>query len=857
MSRVAWRSIRAHLGQFLLTTLAVVLGVTFLSGTLALRAVLSQTFSDLTASTLKAELYATGQKASDSGSSRQGGPALRKRVPASLAEELEEVKGVKAAHASSVLPITLVGADGTPVKSTGAPTLGVPVYSNGMAETLVSGSWPQGGSQIVLESDALRRSGLSLGDSTHIVVNGSPIEVEVVGEISYGAPMAGASIVGMEAQQLLALATPDGMVTDIELFLEEGSDLETVKAGVASLLPADAELMTRQEKIDEQNEAVEQVLGYVQTFLLVFVVLAMFVGSFIIMNTFAMSVRQRQKELALLRAVGASTLSVFLMILAQAVVIGLVGPVLGVLAGMGLTRVLVALLEAAGMPLPGGVPMTSRIVVISVVVGLLVTVVGALVPARAAALTAPVEAMRDVSGAREKSLVVRSVVGLLMVAGGLAGVLAAWHQDDLSHRGTALGAGAGALMLGLLVVSPALARPLVSVLGAPLRLLRPSGRLGTRNLAAMPRRTAATSAALVIGVALVSAGGAITASMQESIKDVVDDSMRADLMVRSVNNGPPVTLPADYAERITQIEGVKEVSRSLSIVANATKADGSSKTGNIYVLEPASYERAIDPMVASGELSCMDSSHVVTLKDSGFEVGEEVTISGSNGSVGASVCALSEAVDRGPLFYATPGLAAQVGDLDKGLSTEPAEVLESPHLMLLTLDGGADKEEVRGQVQQVVEPSFIFEVLDSTELSDQLGQAANQILGILYALLGMSIAIAILGIVNTLVLSVSERTREIGMLRAVGLGRAQLAGMIVTESVLTAVYGTVLGAGTGVLLAGALRAYLADSGLTTLVVPWGQLVGLVVLAVVVGVLAALWPALRATRLPVLEAIASE
>lgn len=857
MRRVAWRSIRAHLGQFLLTTLAVVLGVTFLSGTLALRSVLSQTFAELTASTFKAELYATGQKVSESRAQGQGGPAPRARVPVSLADELSKVKGVRAAHASSVLPMTLVGADGAPVTSTGAPTLGVPVYSDGLAETLVSGSWPQGGAQIVLESDAMRRSGLSVGQSTHVVVNGTPVEVEVVGEIGYGATLAGATIVGMEGQHLLGLVAPDGMVNSIELFLEDSADLEAVKAEVGAQLPQDAELMTRQEQIDEQNATIEEVLGYVQTFLLVFVVLAMFVGSFIIMNTFAMSVRQRQKELALLRAVGASTMSVFLMILAQAVVIGLVGSALGVLAGTGLTRALVALLEAAGMPLPGGVPMTSRIVVTSVVVGLLVTVVGALAPARTAALTAPVEAMRDVSGAREKPLVVRTVLGLVLVAGGLAGVLSAWHKADLPQRGAVLGLGAGLLVLGLLVVSPALARPLVSLLGAPLRLLRPSGRLGTRNLSAMPRRTAATSAALVIGVALVSAGGAITASMQESVKDIINDSMHADLYVRSVPGGQMVPIPSDYAQRIAQIEGVKEVASYRVSTITFTGPEGQPFAGFLALTEPDTYERAYDPALVSGDFSCMDTANVVATKDSGLKVGDQVTVAGANGSATVSVCAVAQATGVGATAYATPALGAQLGDLTTNLGTDSKEVLDSPHGMLLTLADEGALEEVRGKVQKIVEPSFVFEVLDADQLSDQIGQAANQILGILYALLGLSIAIAILGIVNTLVLSVSERTREIGMLRAVGLGRAQLAGMIITESVLTAVYGTVVGAGTGVLLAAALRAYLADSGLTTLVVPWGQLVSLVVLAVVVGVLAALWPALRATRLPVLEAIASE
>ena len=857
MIRVALRSVRAHAGQFLLTALAVVLGVTFLSGTLALRGVLSDTFSALMSSTMTADLYVTGQPISGA-QSGGGSGVLTEKIDGAAAEQIARVDGVRAAHAASSLSGTLVGADGTPVTSTGAPTLIVPAFPDFPGWRLVAGRDPSGTGEIALESDALRRSGLAVGDRTHLVVDGTPSEVTVVGELTYGTSMAGATIVAADPDWVMGVAAPDGKVAQIEITLADGADTAAVSRQITDLLPDSDRLQTRAERIDEQNAYVESILGYVQTFLLVFVVLAMFVGSFIIMNTFAMSVRQRQKEFALLRAVGASPTSVFATVLFQAIVIGLLGSLIGVAGGAGLTRLLVAGLEAYGMPLPGGVPMTRGVIAASVAIGLLVTIVGALLPARDAALTPPVEAMRGTAGAREKPLWVRGAVGALLTAAGLAGVVAAWVGDDLSRRTTVLGAGAGALMLGLLVCSPVLAHRTIAVLAMPLRLLRPVGRLAARNLAAAPRRTAATSAALVIGMALVCAGTIIASSMRASIADIVNDSMRADLLVRApATSGLLTPLPAEMTEQINALDGVRETTGYAVASVTTTTPDGGESVGYMVAVDPQRYPDFYDPNVTAGSLDSLDDAHVAAFADSGLQLGDQVAVTGPAGSVTATVSAVADSKGLTGTLYATPEVAAAVGSWTAPAPTDPQEVLSSPQGLFVSLADGADMGTVQSQIQEIVAPAYVFEVLDADELSDQVGQMADQMLAVLYALLGLSLVIAVLGIVNTLVLSVSERTREIGLMRAVGLGRAQVAGEILCESVLTAVYGTVLGGATGVLLAGALRSVLADRGLTELAIPWPQLAVMLAAAVVVGALAALWPALRAVRLPVLRAIATE
>ena len=861
MRRVAWRSVRAHAKQFFLTTFAVMLGVAFLSGTLALRASLSETFSKLVSSTATSDLYVQGPKiASNNDGSSSSDSTQSQPIDGSLADQIKRIDGVEAAKPEAQMNGVLVGANDTPVANMGAPTLFLPLYEKEPGLTWAQGHRPQGEGEIALESGALKNSGLKVGDKTHIVMQGSPKEVTVVGEFHYESSMAAATVVGMDPDYLLPLAAPDGKVSSISVDVAQGASVGTVKSEVTKILPDGAQVQTRAEVIKEQNKAIEEQLGFIQVFLLVFVIVAMFVGSFIIMNSFAMSVRQRVKEFALLRAVGASPASVFGVVFLQAVVIGVVGSALGVAAGAGLLAGLSAMLDAAGMPLLEGTGLNGVIIAISLAVGLAVTVIGALLPAREAALTHPVKAMRGVSGSREKSLVLRTILGGLLLAAGVAAIAAAWVDADLAQRGLIMGLGAGGTVLGLLIVSPTLARPVVAVLGLPFRLLRPAGRLAVRNIVHNPRRTANTSGALMVGMALVCAGATLAASFQASTADEIDKSLKADLVVQPATIGSLSTrLSADKAKEIAAIDGVKETS-SYSIYADSvTKPDGSQNpTATVIVVEPDTYSKAYDVSTSAGSMKDLDATHVAAKKDEGLKLGDKVAITGPYGSVQATVGAIVDPKGTGGNYYISPELAASVGSWSSpGTSTDPAHVLDSPLGMLLTLDEGTDLDTVRGKARDIVADTYQYAVRDASEISDQVGQQINQMLAVLYGLLGLSIAIAILGIVNTLVLSVSERTREIGLMRAVGLGKAQLAGEIITESVLTSLYGTVLGGATGVVLAAALKEVLKDQGLTTLSIPWGQMVGMLVLSVVVGVIAALWPALRASRIPVLDAIATE
>ena len=860
MNRVAWRSVRAHAKQFFLTTFAVMLGVAFLSGTLALRASMSETFSKLTSSTITSDLYVQGPKIASDGNNGSSDSTQTQPIDSSLADQIKQIDGVEAANPGTQVTGVLVGANDTPVSNMGAPTLFLPLYDKEPGRTWAQGHMPKGGGEIALESGALKNSGLKIGDKTHIVIQGQPTEVTVVGEFHFESSMASATVVGMDPDWLMPLAAPDGRVSTISIDLAKGASLDTVKSEVTKVVPDGTQVKTRAELIKEQNKTIESQLGFIQTFLMVFVVVAMFVGSFIIMNSFAMSVRQRVKEFALLRAVGASPGSVFGIVFLQAVVIGIIGSALGVAAGAGLLAGLAKMLDTMGMPLLEGTGLTAPIIVISLVVGLAVTIIGALMPAREAALTHPVEAMRGVSGSREKSLVLRTIIGGLLLAAGAAAVAAAWVNEDLEQRQLIMGLGAGGVVLGLLIVSPTLARPVVAVLGLPFRMLRPSGRLALRNIVHNPRRTANTSGALMVGMALVCAGATLAASFNASTADEIDRSLKADLLVQPATMSSSNTkLSSEKAKELAAIDGVKETSSYTLYVNAVTKPDGSQNpAATSLVIDPATYSSAYDIRVTSGSLSDLDATHVAVNKNENLKMGDKVTLTGPNGSVEATVGAIVDPKGIGGTYFYSPKVAAAVGSwTSPGTSTDPDHVLDAPLGMLLTLEDGANLDTVRHKAEDIVADTYQYSVNDANQLSDKVGQRINQMLAVLYGLLGLSIVIAILGIVNTLVLSVSERTREIGLMRAVGLGKTQLAGEIITESVLTSLYGTVLGGATGVVLAAALKKILEDQGLTSLSIPWNQMVGMLALSVVVGIIAALWPALRASRLPVLDAIATE
>jgi putative ABC transport system permease protein len=663
-----------------------------------------------------------------------------------------------------------------------------------------------------------------------------------------GAPMAGATLVVIDPGTGYALFAPDGNVADIAVYAEDGTTPAELVDAIAPLVPGDLQVVTGQELRDENKDAIGEMLGFITTFLLVFAAIALFVGAFIISNTFAMSVRQRMREFALLRAVGASPGQVFTSILVQAGVVGLIGSALGIAGGLGLVQGLKSVFEAMGMDLAGDIPVDGATIGVSLAVGTVVSVLAAAVPARRAALVPPVEAMRDDVAVPERSIRVRAILGATLTVLGAAAVLAAVLHTGDETLDVALGAGAAAVLVGVLMLAPSLARTVVGTLAWPfVRLLRPVGRLARGNVVRNPRRTANTAGALMIGMALVGAVSVIATSSQASVAGVVESQLHTDLVLQSATRDLPKGAIAD-------VDALPEVGGSAAFAFAPLEVSGDGDDAGTQIVAGVRddlFDRTIEATTIEGDLASLADGEAAVQKDpaedQGWAVGDTLRIAGAAGAREVTIGAVfTTNVIGAPVVVGTDVLDALVPP-------------EQQQVDLLAVDAapGVGADELKDAVTAAVAPYVIVSVLTQDEFVSSIADQVNQVLVILYALLGLSVVIAVLGIVNTLALSVIERTREIGLLRAVGLGRLQLAGTVTVESVLTAVFGTVVGLVVGVALASALPSVYADDGLSELVIPWGNLAGMLGLAVVVGVLAALWPATRAARMRVLDAVSYE
>lgn len=847
MRRVALRGIRAHLVRFLLSLLAVALGVAFVAGTFALRTMLSGTFDGIVDAAAPADAYVRVDQPDDA--SLVMGTTTAQSVPLELVDEVAAVDGV--AHAIPGLSgtIVLVGADGTAVQSTQAPSMALNYTPDDPSLDVVEGRGPERTGEVALETATLESSGLAVGDTTTAVLGGQVTEVEIVARVDLGGPMAGATLVLVDQQTALDLLAPDGGgVNEIAVYTADGTTPEQLVERLAPLAGDGLEVVTGDALRADSKADIASQLGFITTFLLVFAGIALFVGAFIISNTFAMSVRQRMRELALLRAVGASPLQVFASVLAQAAVVGLLGSALGIAGGLALVSGLRVVLGSIGMDLVGDIPVDATTIVVSLVVGTAVSVLAAALPARRAALVPPVEAMRDDVAVPERSLRWRAVGGLAIGAVGVAALVLALTRPEEDVAETLLGVGAGAVLVGVLMLSPVVARTAVGVLAWPfVRLLRPVGRLARGNVVRNPRRTANTAGALMIGMALVGAVSVIAVSAQQSVTGVVEAQTNADVVVRSAT----MVIPSGAVDDVAALPEAG-TSDAVAFAPLAVAGPGEEPAVDYVIgLADGTLGRSVEVELVDGSLDELGAGQVAVTEaaadEHGWTVGDELTVAGADGPQALSVVAvITTNVLGSPLVVGQDVLDTLVPREQQQVDT-----------ILVTAAAGVSATELQDAVADAVAPYVVVSVLTRDEFVSNLADQVNQLLVILYALLGLSVVIAVLGIVNTLALSVIERTREIGLLRAVGLGRLQLAGTVTVESVLTAVFGTVLGLAVGVALAATMPTVFADDGLSELAVPWANLGGMVALAVVVGVLAALWPATRAARLKVLDAVAYE
>ncbi len=841
MLRLTISSVRGHILRFLLTASAVMLGVSFVAGTFVLRDSIDGTLNSLFTQALKGvDVQVRGVESGPGGQGTSG----RASLPLDLATTLSEVDGVRRASPDIQGAALVAGADGLPVRNGGAPGLGFPYRADDPAFTLVAGRAPSGPDEVALEESTLAASGLSLGDRTRAVIGSDVREVTISGEVVFGA-LFGATAVLVDEQSARAAFASDGVVAAFSLTADPGVSQEELARRVEAVLPAQAETVTGAALDAEAQEGLKTGLGFFTTFLLVFAAVALFVGSFIIVNTFSMLIAQRTRELALLRAVGASRGQVMRMVLGEAAVIGVLGSILGV--GLGLLIVVgakAAIRSGFGADIGSDLPLAPTTVLWSLVVGTAVTLVAAAIPARRAARIAPVAAMRDDLPIPPKGLRLRGLIGGAMAVAGVTLLAVTVSRDQVNWP--LVGVGAGLAVIGVVVAAPLATRPVIRLVAWPFATFGGVvGRLARENALRVPRRTASTASALMIGLALISGLSVIAESVKASIADIVAAEVTADYVLNAGGGG--VLVPDTVAGDVARLPGVATVSPVGGVGIRLGEDDTFAS-----VVDPATVGEVVAVRMVAGDLAALAPDTLLVsqsfAEDRGLGIG---------GAVDATVGGLAErALTVGGIYQDSQLIGDAV--VARALYEQAVPVAaRGDFAVFVNAEPGADPVALRAGLTDAVAPYLVVSVDDGEEYVDSATGQIDLLLNLLYVMLLFSVVVAVLGIVNTLALSVIERTREIGLLRAVGLGRRQLAGMITIESVATAVFGAVLGTGLGLGLGLAMQRGLRNQGLDVLSVPWATISVVLVAAALVGVVAAVLPAIRAVRLNVLEAIATE
>lgn len=841
------RSIAGHKARLAMTGLAVVLGVALMAGTLVLTDTVGRTFDNLFADVyagIDAEVRSTDIVESPFGPDRRG------PIDASLLATVAATPGVAAAEGTVAGFAQLVAPDGETVGNPtgGAPTLGFSWSDNTdlIPFRLVDGTGPTSNDDVVIDRGSAVAGDIAVGDTVTVLTAGPPAEVRVSGIVTFGEldSPAGASVTLFtlpRAQELMG--SPDTLSTIVAV-ADDGLSQDDLVARLNAILPNDVEAVSGAVRTAEDQSAIGDALSFFNTFLLAFAVVALVVGSFIIYNTFSIVLAQRTRELALLRAVGASRRQVVFSVLGEAAVVGVVasaiGLALGVLASMGLR----ALLRATGFDIPStAIVLTPGTVAAAMGTGTLITLAAATIPALRAARIPPIAALRDVAVEATSVSVRRVVAGLVVLGAGVAMLVAGLWVDTGSPL-QLVAAGALFVFLGVAVLAPTFARPVARALSWPVARLRGiTGTIARENASRNPKRTATTAAALMIGVALVGFIAIFAASARASIDKVIDDSFTGDFIIDSgqfVNGG----FSPELARTVDTVPGV-----AASTGVRFTQATLDGDASFLVAVDTATLAEVVEPRVVEGTVSNLDPDDIAVSS----------TWAASNDlAVGDTVEVQLPGVTRQATITGTYSNRELLGDQFMDLTAtfvDGVEQLDSQ--VWIRQADGTEPTTVQEALTEATAGWPNAEVLDLTEFKESQAAQIDPLLSLVYALLGLAILIALVGIANTLALSVFERTRELGLMRAVGMTRTQLRSVIRWESVIIAVFGTVLGLAIGIAFGWIMVQALSSEGLSQLAIPAGTLVVVVVLAALAGVLAALLPARRAARLNILSAIGGD
>lgn len=859
MRHAAIKSLLGHKLRLLLSTLAVVLGVAFVAGSFVFTGMMRTSIEALTKGTIAdVNVLPGGLLGGSTG-----------QVTATLDEDdiaaMRRVDGVKGAEGViSNYSTYLLDDNGRILSTRGGPGIASnvitePAYDNQAGIVLRSGRMPSSDDEVAVDPTTLTRSGHVLGDQVRIATQTGVITRTVVGTAIWGnGGTVGAMYTFFTTSDAQALFMPEGTgYQSAWISTDPGVDRQRVADEITPLLPTGFEAQTGDAISEQLSTVITAGLGFFNTFLLIFALIALVVAAFLIVNTFTVLVAQRSRELALYRALGATRGQVRNVVLTEALVTGFIGSGLGLGLGVLLAVGISWVLKQMGIDLSATPQLSLQTVGISFLLGTSVTVLAAWMPARQAGRVPPVAAMSGEFSTGRIGSRGREVLTLLLALAGLAAIGVGLGVADISRPVVWVGVGAFAVLLGVAGASPLLGRPIIWALGGLFRaLFGEVGKLAELNASRQPRRTAATASALMIGMALVGTLSVLGSSTSYSVDRTVRDSLRGDFTISSLSFAG---VPEAVGDQLAAVSGVADVRAAYSTFTTLATDDqvpdisalGPDAYVDISGYAPADFDRIAAQTLQSGRVMRADDEVMLASEwasSKGLGVGDEVTI--------------RNPLTQGPIALTVTGIfstpeGVSMGNLNMTDSAVRAFGVTSVQSFTVDAAAGADQALVQQGLQDALADYPMLQVQNREDYIEAQNASISQLFSLVYALLALAVVIAILGIVNTLALSVVERTREIGLLRAIGLTRAQLRGMISLESVIIALLGATLGVALGLLFGISLRRVLSGVGLTYLSIEWWQLGAFLAASVLVGILAAVWPARNASQLNILQAIATE
>ena len=850
MFRATLKSLLAHKLRLALTAIAIVLGVAFMAATFVLTDTVKHSFDTLFAQTAVGKDLVVRAVApyGNSSSGRDFGGAVRPPVPDSLVAKVKAVPGVRDASGLIMGQVTVIKADGKPLKKN-APVFGAN-YSPDRALSsflIATGRGPATANEIAMDVNTVKSEHFALGGTVSLITNKGPGKFTLVGTETFGKnnSLLGATVVSFETRTAQQLVGRPGYFDEIEVANKPGVALDAEMNAIGSALPPNGyEVVTATAAASQQAKQVEQFINYFHTFLLVFALIALFVGAFLIANTFSILIGQRTRELALLRALGASRAQVVRSLIGESLATGLFGSIIGLLLGVPLASGIYAFLKAVGFGPPAtAMQVLPRTIYLSLGVGTLITLVSAVGPAVRGSRIPPVAAMRDDAVVAEVSLRRRAIVG-----GSVLGIGILLLFIGLFSSGSAVvlvGVGAALTFVGVAALAPFIAGRMARTIGAPLPALRGvTGRLGQENAARNPKRTAGTASSLMVGLGLVAAIATLGASLQASFGAIMDRGLKADYVIGDFSRGPMGFSPAAKTALLHRSDVT-----ALSPYSEIDVHENSSRK-QVAGVDPVNGPKVFNIVMVTGSVGALGKNQILvdepTASSRHLKVGDVLhlgfTATGVKPVVVGGTFKQNQFLDRYVISYDMLVANSPPGAGDEGIfvnttSRTPAEAAA----LTAALSGYPN-----------------LKVQTAAQFKADRKKMLTTFLYVAYALLLLSILIASFSVVNTMALSVIERTHEIGLLRAIGMGRRQVRAMIRGEAVIVALLGAVLGVVIGVGLGSAIVTAVGQtgSGVDKLAIPGPTIVIVLILAGVIGVVAAVFPARRAAKLDVLQAIAT-